>query len=175
MLTLILSLFVSLSSHAQKVGEITPADQQRVKTRVESLRLTSLSFGPAFGSDMNNDKMFYSLHLGSHWEVTTHAELRINADAATASKDEGTWLSASVGGGWLIFTDNFSPVIGAEFGYGYAHIDGVSDPSGFLAGGFAGVRLFRTANAQMSIEYYVQAILDGVTPVMNGIRIGILF
>ena len=174
MLHLILTILVSLS-HAQRVGEITPEDQHRVATRVEALRLTSISFGPAFGSDMNNEKMFYSLHLGSHWEVTTHAEIRLNADAALASKDEGKWLSASVGGGWLIFTDDFSPVIGAEFGYGYAHIDRISDPSGFMVGGFAGVRMFRTATAQMSIEYYIQTIMDGVNPIMNGLRIGILF
>lgn len=174
MLNLILSFIVSFS-HAQKVGEISPDDQRKVVTRVEALRLTSISFGPAFGSDMNNNKMFYSLHLGSHWEVTPNAEIRINADGALASKDEGTWLSASVGGGWLIFTDDFSPVIGAEFGYGYAHIDRVSDPSGFIVGGFAGVRMFRTATAQMSVEYYIQSIMDGVNPIMNGIRIGILF
>jgi hypothetical protein len=174
MLHLLLSILVSFS-HAQKVGEITPADQKRVNTRVEALRLTSISFGPGFGSDMNNEKMFYSLHLGSHWEVTTNAELRVNADANLASKDEGTWLSASVGGGWLILTDDFSPVIGAEFGYGYAHIDDISDPSGFMIGGFAGIRMFRTASAQMSVEYFIQAIMDGVNPVMNGIRIGILF
>ncbi len=174
MLHLILTILVSMS-HAQRVGEITQEDQQRVATRVEALRLTSISFGPAFGSDMNNEKMFYSLHLGSHWEVTTHAEIRLNADAALASKEEGTWLSASVGGGWLIFTDDFSPVIGAEFGYGYAHIDRISDPSGFMVGGFAGVRMFRTATAQMSLEYYIQSIMDGVNPIMNGVRIGILF
>ncbi|MBY0384955.1 hypothetical protein K2X05_07340 [bacterium] len=174
MLQIIIALFMSYA-HAQKVGEITPEDQQRVRARVQALRLTSISFGPAFGSDMNNDNMFYSLHLGSHWEVTPHAEIRLNADAALASKNEGTWLSASVGGGWLIFTDDFSPVIGVEFGYGYAHIDGVSDPSGFIAGGFLGVRMFRTASAQMSIEYYMHSILNGVNPVMSGIRIGILF
>lgn len=174
MLQIIIAMLLSYA-HAQKVGEITPEDQQRVKTRVEALRLTSISFGPAFGSDMNNDDVFYSLHLGSHWEVTTHAEIRLNADAALASKNEGTWLSGSVGGGWLIFTDDFSPVIGGEFGYGYAHIDDISDPAGFLVGAFLGVRMFRTSSAQMSIEYYFHSILDGVNPVMSGIRIGILF
>lgn len=171
---MIIALFMSYA-HAQKVGEITPEDQQRVRTRVEALKLTSISFGPAFGSDMNNDDLFYSLHLGRHWEATTHAEIRLNADAALASKNEGTWLSASIGGGWLIMTDDFSPVIGAEFGYGYAHIDDISDASGFMVGGFAGIRMFRTATAQMSVEYYIQSILDSVNPVMSGIRIGILF
>lgn len=174
MLQVLVSFLVSFS-HAQKVGEISYEEQKKVITRVESLRLTSISFGPAFGSDMNNNKMFYSLHVGSHWEVSPNAELRLNADAALASKNEGNWLSASLGGAWLVFTDDFSPVIGAEFGYGYAHIDDVSDPSGFLIGGFLGVRLFRTANAQMSIEYYIQTIMDGVDPVMNGVRIGLLF
>lgn len=174
MIHLLLSLFIS-AAHAQKVGEISPEDQRHVRARVESLRMTHISFGPSFGSDMNNDKMFYSLHLGSHWEPSTNAEIRLNGDFATASEGNGTWLSGSIGGGWIPLRDNFSPVIGAEFGYGYAHIKHASDPAGFMVGGYLGVRFFRTSNAQMSIEYFLQNIMDGVTPTMNGFRVGILF
>jgi hypothetical protein len=174
MLNILFCFLISLS-HAQKVGEISGEEQRKVITRVQSLSLTSIAFGPAFGGDMNNNEMFYSLHLGRHWEVSTNAELRLNLDGALASKNEGNWISASVGGGWMILTDDISPVIGAEFGYGYAHIDRVADPSGFMAGAFVGVRFFRTADAQMSIEYAIQTIMDGVSPTMNHIRIGILF
>ncbi len=174
MLHLVFSLFLSFS-HAQEVGNISYEEQKQVITRVESLSLTSISFGPAFANDMNNDDLFYSLHFGYHWEPSTHAEIRLNVDGALASKNEGNWLSGSLGGAWFLLTSDISPVIGAEFGYGYAHIDRVPDASGFMVGGFVGVRLFRTSNAQMSIEYAVQRILDSVDPTMHHIRFGILF
>ena len=66
-------------------------------------------------------------------------------------------------------------MIGAEFGYGYTHVDGAPDPSGFVIGGFAGVRVFRTSSAQMSIEGFFQTILDEEGPVIGGVRLGILF
>ncbi|MCB9073845.1 MAG: hypothetical protein H6623_09500 [Bdellovibrionaceae bacterium] len=162
-------------SQEPRVGEITPEQQQRVHTRVQTLSLTSLSFGPSWGKDMQNRNMFYALHLGHHWEATTNAEIRLNLDAAIPSKGDGLWLAGTVGAGWLVSTENFSPVVGAEFGFGYAHITQISDPSGFVFGGFAGLRLFRTATTQMSVEGFFQALMDGNKPVLSGVRVGVLF
>lgn len=162
-------------SQTPRVGEIGPEDQERVRARVNTLDLTSVSFGPGWASDINNDDLFYALHVGRNWEVSTKAEIRLNFDGAWASKNEGTWLSGTVGAGWLVTVEDISPVLGAEFGYGYAHADGLPDPSGFVIGGFAGVRFFRTATAQMSLEGYFQTILENENPVLTGIRVGILF
>lgn len=181
---LLLSVLMSISmaqeeqrspTQTPRVGEITPEDQERVRTRVNTLDLTSVAFGPAWASDINNDDLFYVLHIGRNWEVSTNAEIRLNFDGAFASKNEGNWLSGTIGAGWLASVEDISPVLGAEFGYGYAHADGLTDPSGFVFGGFAGVRFFRTATAQMSLEGYFQTILKNENPVLSGIRIGILF
>lgn len=158
-----------------RVGEISPYEQERVRTRVNTLDLTSVSFGPGWASDINNDDLFYVVHLGRNWEVNTNAEIRLNFDGAFASKNEGNWLSGTIGAGWIPSVEDISPVVGAEFGYGYAHADALSDPSGFVVGAFAGVRFFRTATAQMSLEGYFQTILEDESPMLSGIRIGILF
>lgn len=158
-----------------KVGNISYEDQERVRSRVQTLDLTSLAFGPSWGSDVNNSDLFYSLHVGRNWEVNPNAEVRASLDGAIASTNEGLWLSGTVGAGWLMTTDDISPVLGAEFGYGYAHVDGLPDPAGFVLGGFAGVRLFRTATTQMSVEGFFQTILKYENPVMAGLRVGILF
>lgn len=180
-------IFLVNPSHAQeeeyyepaprspRVGEIYPADQERVRTRVETLNLTSLAFGPSWGGDVNNSSMFYYFHAGYSWEPHVNAEIRLNLDGAIAGEDEGLWISTSIGGAWLISTANFSPLIGAEAGFGYAHIDDAEDPAGFLLGGFAGIRFFRTATAQLSLEGFVQTILDEEKPVLGGVRLSVLF
>lgn len=162
-------------SQTPRVGEIGSEDQERVRARVNTLDLTSVSFGPGWASDINNDDMFYVVHLGRNWEVNTNAEIRLSLDGAFASKNEGNWLSGTIGAGWLPSVEDISPIVGAEFGYGYAHADDISDPSGFVLGAYAGVRFFRTATAQMSLEGYVQTILEDESPMLSGIRIGILF
>ncbi len=175
-LQILTSLFMTTSfAQTPKVGEISYEEQEKVRARVQTLDLTSLSFGPSWSSDMNNSDVFYSVHAGRTWEVNTHAEVRANLDAAFASTNEGLWLSGTIGAGWLLTTDDFSPVLGAEFGYGYAHVDGFPDPSGFVLGGFAGVRFFRTSTTQMSLEGFFQTIMRYENPVMAGLRFGILF
>ncbi len=162
-------------AQAPRVGEITAEDQERVRTRVNTLDMTSISFGPAWASDVNNDDLFYSIHLGRNWEVSTNAEIRLNLDGALASKNEGNWLAATVGAGYMFSVEDISPVAGAEFGYGYAHADGLKDPSGFVLGGYLGVRFFRSATAQMSLEGFFQTILHDENAMLSGLRLGVLF
>lgn len=181
---LILSVFMTVSfaqeegrepAQGPRVGEISREEQERVRTRVNTLDLTSVSFGPAWASDVNNDNLFYALHLGRNWEVSTNAEIRLSLDGAFASKNEGTWLSATVGAGYMFSVEDISPIAGAEFGYGYAHADGRTDPSGFVIGGFLGMRFFRTATAQMSLEGFFQTILHDENAMLSGVRLGVLF
>lgn len=137
--------------------------------------LSSFSFGPSWTSDMNNDALFYAFHLGRNWQASQQAEIRLNLDAAFASKDEGLWLTGTLGAGWVLSEDEIAPIVGGEFGFGYAHIDGAKDPAGFVLGGFAGLRLFRNANAQMSVEGFFQTLLKNENPVLAGLRLGVLF
>lgn len=174
----LLSLLISssLAQEAQpRVGQIGIDQQDQVTSRIQSLNLYTFSFGPAWGADMNNNSSFYSIHAGKHWEVATNAEIRLSIDTAMATEGKGNWLSGTLGSAWLVTTDNISPIIGAEFGFGYSHIQHATDPSGFVLGAFAGARFFRTSNAQLSIEAFLQSILDEKHPILSGLRIGILF
>ena len=172
---LILSLFSVAQAEEARVGEITPEQQQSVKTRVESLNSTAFSFGPAWAQDTNNSNMYYAFHLGRNFEASTNAEIRLGLDAAFAGEGSGNWWSGSLGAAYLFSTSDISPLIGAEVGYGYAHIKDASDARGFAVGGFAGVRFFRTSTTQMSLEGFIQSILDESDPTLSGVRVGILF
>jgi hypothetical protein len=160
---------------APRVGEITQEQQYQVRTRVESLDSTSFSFGPSWASDTNNENMYYSLHLGRNWEGSVNAEIRLSLDGALASQGTGSWVAGTIGGAWLFSTNDISPVVGGEFGYGYTHIKNANDANGFVVGGFAGVRFLRTSTAQLSLEAFVQSILNQDNPILSGLRVGILF
>jgi hypothetical protein len=176
-----LFLTFSWSSYAQaqgnspRVGEITQEQQFQVRTRVESLNSTSFSFGPSWASDTNNENMYYSVHVGRNWEASVNGEIRLNLDAALASQGTGSWLAGTIGGAWLFSTSDISPVVGGEFGYGYTHIKNGTDANGFVVGGFAGVRFLRTSTAQLSLEAFVQSILNQENPILSGLRFGIIF
>lgn len=167
--------FSAISAKAQEVGNITPEDQRSVSTRIESLNSTSFSFGPSWANDTNNSNMYYAFQLGRNFEATETAEIRINLNGAFAGEGSGNWWSGMLGAGWLPLKTNISPVIGAEVGYGYAHIKDADDASGFAVGGFAGVRFFRTSTTQLSLEGFFQSILAESDPTLSGVRVGILF
>ncbi|MBY0316422.1 MAG: hypothetical protein K2Q26_12920 [Bdellovibrionales bacterium] len=160
---------------APRVGEISYEDQERVRTRVETLDLTSLSFGPGWASELNNENTFYSIQLARHWEVNPNAEIRLSGHAAIPSRQGGAWLSGMIGAGYLFSVEDVSPIAGLEFGYAYGNVRHGPDAKGFAVGAFAGVRIFRTAKAQLSLEGFVQSIMDNSNPTMGGFRVGLLF
>lgn len=178
LLQIICTFCVSIASAQTPVAQ-APAEskesQRPTITRRQAATLTALSFGPAWGKDMNNNAAFYSFHAGRYWDVDPRAEVRLSADGALPSKDSGTWLSATLGAAFIFTEDNIAPIAGAEFGFGYANVPHANDPSGFLLGGFVGARLFRDSTTQMSVEGFFQTILDKNNSTMTGLRLGVLF
>lgn len=159
-----------------RVGEIYQEDQSRVVSRVETLALWSFNFGPGGGSNVGNSNMFYNVSVGRHWEVNPNAEIRAIGDVNMASANKGSVTSLTMGGSWLTSTSDISPLIGADFGYGIATGEGRDTMSGFALGAHAGVRLFRTAKTQMSVEANMRTILvKDDKPVFYGLQLGILF
>ncbi|MBK8804216.1 MAG: hypothetical protein IPN71_19585 [Fibrobacteres bacterium] len=67
-----------------------------------------------------------------------------------------------------------SPILGADFGWGFANGD--ESANGFTLGGSAGVQMFRTASTQMSVELRNSVILDGdLFPWSNALAISVCF
>lgn len=159
-----------------RVGEIYAEDQRKVIARVESLNLYSFSFGPGGGTNMNNEAMFYSLSFARHFEVNTNAEIRLGAATFLPSRAKGNFTSMALGASWLISTSDISPIIGAEFGYGFVSAEGRDVTGGFSAGAHAGVRFFRTAKTQLSLEVNAKTLfISGERPYVMGAALGILY
>lgn len=159
-----------------RVGEIYNEDTTRVVKRVETLRLFSFSTGPVGAGNLGNSNMFYGLNIASHYEVSPWAEIRLSAGAAFASQDRGSFTSVGIGGSWFATNENISPLLGGEFGY--ASVTGVTRDltGGFQVGVHGGLRFFRVANAQMSLEAFSKmALLNGDKPTIYGLQIGVLF
>lgn len=178
LLQIILAIFVPLASAQTTASSPAVEPKEETKhaiTRHKATSFTAVSFGPAWGKDMNNNAAFYSFHAGRYWEVDPRAEVRLSADAALPTKDSGAWLAAALGAAFIFTEDNIAPLAGAEFGFGYANVPHANDPSGFLLGGFVGARLFRDSTTQMSVEGFFQTILDKNNSTMTGLRLGVLF
>jgi hypothetical protein len=170
----LLALLSSFAFAQDRVGELRTEDTDRVQRRVETLNLWELGFGGGSGDNMNLDNGLYAFNVARHWEVNPNAEMR--ATGFLSSSFEGAYSSLSVGGAWLPLTTDISPIVGGDFGLGYAAIDQRGGQSGFALGAFGGARLFRTARAQMSIEGYYRTLLaPGSDARVYGMTLGALF
>lgn len=157
-----------------RITEMREAELRKLRLRVEPLRLWEFSFGGAGSDNMNARTTLYSLSFSRHWE--THPSAEIRASGHTSFSNDSSFSLLGIGAGWIPMVTDFSPILGAEFGYGYANIRDREDQSGFASGLFAGARLFRTAEAQMSIEAYYRAILaPGADAKAYGVSVGVLF
>jgi hypothetical protein len=162
-----------------RVGEITPEEQRMVVTRVQSLQFWSLFFGVGGASNQSNPNMFYDVSIGHHWDVTTHAEIRVIGTTSIPQSGNGNYTSFELGGSWFTSVEDLSPILGATIGYGLSTVNGGggnSTTGGVSVGAHAGVRLFRTATAQLAIEGFVKELLiSSPQPVIYGIQLGVLF
>lgn len=176
LILILFSLDASADDSPARVGELSSRQMARVRERVEVLKLWSFSFGPAGAANMNNDHLMYELTLARHWETNENAEIRANLHTTIPSQGMASFTSFGIGGSWLLSRYDISPIVGAEFGYGYAMIPRETDKSGFSVGGHAGVRFFRTAAAQMGLEAYLKSILSGgAMPVDYGLALSVLY
>jgi hypothetical protein len=158
-----------------RVGEIQSGDVERIRTRVQSLSLWSVSLGPAYLSKFENNNMFYSLGIAHHWDVSEQAEVRLRFNGAAASKDSGYYLGAGIGGAYFFSTTNISPLLGAEFGVGTAGAHDMDTQSGFGGGVFGGVRFFRTATTQLEVLAFYNTIFAKENPGLWGVQLALLY
>ena len=159
----------------RRVGEIYEDDRDRVASRVRSLKLWSISIGPAIASGINNNNMFYAFGVDRNWDVQEQAEMRVSAFGVVPSRETGSFLMASLGGSYFFSRNDISPVIGADLGFGTAVGTDVKRASGFAGGLRAGLRFFRTSETQISIEGYYRTVFAEQTPGVAGLAIAAHF
>ncbi|MBX3019575.1 MAG: hypothetical protein KF767_16930 [Bdellovibrionaceae bacterium] len=159
-----------------RVGEIYNEDVHRVVKRVEPLNMTSLGLGPAVVGKIGNESVFYSLQLARHFEVNPWAEMRLGVGTALAGEGSGSYNHLAVGASWFSTNEDISPLFGGEFGLGMFTAQGRDGGAGFHAGLHGGVRFFRTARAQLGLEFFGKMIFHkDDKPVMGGAMVTALF
>ncbi len=188
----LLAVVVSVSSWAQnpppsdgnqpparhlRVGEIPEGETGKLVRRVKALRLTSIGIGPYGSSKAEGNPLNYGVSLYKHFEAGVNGEILLGLMGAFSSTT--TFLFGGVGGSYLFSAEDISPVLGGEFGFGLAHYDDKSgnevNQGGFGAKVNAGVRFFRTSDAQMEVLATYGGLFTSQTPSFYGLEIRVLF
>lgn len=157
-----------------QVGEMQDEDLDQLERRIRARDFWSFSFGPSYLSDPKediSDKMLYGASFARHWEVSSLGEIR--ARLAGAGGSSGSAFSGGLGGAWLPIRTEISPLLGGEFGVG--RISGKEAQSGFTAGIYGGVRLFRLSDIQMEIVAGNQSLLVKDSQSTTYFQIGVLY
>ena len=151
LLIFITSLLYSNYANAElEVGSIDHYEMDQISTRRHSLNLSSIAFGPAQPINLGTSDMMYSLSLSGHREVTEHAEVRIRWGGEFSESGSAYGSSATLGAAFFPLRGNLTPIVGAEFGFGFFGGRNVNKiTSGFIGSAIFGVRLFRTSDTQM--------------------------
>ncbi len=164
------------AGHKPAVGDIKDSEIDRIDRRVKSHQFTSVGFGP-FGSSKSNDGgVMYGLSYGKTWEANETGEIRVDSQLAANGKNQ--YVNFGLGYGYLASTGDFSPVLGAQLGGGYAHYksgDETKNAGGFSGGVYAGMRFLRTADTQLELLGSYNAIFAQDTPGFYGLQLRILY
>ena len=161
-----------------EVGKIKESEVHQLSRRRESLNLWGLSFGPYSVRNMETDELVYAFALTNHREVSERAEIRFRLGAGISEKANAHSASMTIGGAFMPFTGDVTPVMGGEFGFGYAAGKKVDTAAGFAGAGILGLRFFRTSTTHMELtgRYETYAKSNDVgKPATYGVQLAILF
>jgi len=142
---------------AAEVGNIGDSEISAVERRVITKNFEVVGFGPSLLQNMGQDGVAYHLLAGFQREATPDAAIR--AQANTDFVPGHAWeADATLGMAYFFSRGDFSPLVSAAFGWGFA--DGRGWSNGFSLAATAGMEMFRTATTQLSLEAGPRIVLD---------------
>lgn len=148
----------------RKVGKITSEEQGMLKKRREALNLRYAALGVGKFGNLNNDQAAYFFRYGYFWDTHEHFAIKMLGDISfSLSGVSTTYLAAGLGLNYYFVTSDFTPYVGADFGYATADSLSVDNASGVGLGLSAGFIVFRTSSAQLGLEArYHQLFKDNI-------------
>jgi hypothetical protein len=163
-------------THKPTVGDIQDDEIERIDRRVKSHSFTSFGFGPFGSSTSNEGGIMYGLSYGKTWEANETGEIRFDLQGAANSASQ--FFGLGLGYGYLPFTGDISPILGAELGFagaGYKIGGDSKSAAGFGGTALLGIRFFRTSDTQLELLSSYHAVFAGDTPGVYGLQLRILF
>ena len=135
-----------------QVGRITSSQITDLKRRRSSLNLWGYGLGPYYAHHLGSNVMMYSVAATNHREVSEFGEVRIRVGANVAEDGEFHTASLSLGGAYMPFAGDVTPLLGAELGLAYAAGKKIETNSGFAGALLFGLRFFRTSNTHLELS-----------------------
>ena len=135
-----------------QVGSISPSRVGELTSRRSSLNLWGYGIGPYYAHHLGSNAMMYSVAATNHREVSEYGEVRIRVGAGVAEDGEFHTSSLSLGGAYMPFTGDATPLLGAELGLAYAAGKKIDTTAGFAGALLFGFRFFRTSNTHLELS-----------------------
>ena len=168
------------------VGEVTKPEIEEKVHRKETVKRTSIAFGPSWGVNLNTENVMVNLSIGKLWEVNPSSSIRMFWEGNwTKEESEYAYLTnVGLGLSYFLTQEDRAPFIMFDLGYGLAGVnddsdwDGDETLSGFVLGVGCGYTFFRTSLANFEISLRYQALFDSdaeKVPGTVGLKIGVLF
>lgn len=161
-----------------QVGRIASSQITELKRRRSSLNLWGYGLGPYYAYQLGSNVMMYSFAATNHREVSEYAEVRIRVGANVAEDGEFHTSSVSLGGAYMPFAGDVTPMLGAELGLAYAAGKKIETTSGFAGAMLLGIRFFRTSNTHLELagryENFFSKNEKDKTPATFGIQLSVL-
>ncbi|MGL1934027.1 MAG: hypothetical protein OCD01_03375 [Fibrobacterales bacterium] len=163
--------------HEDRVGDIDPRNQKKMKTKIESKKYNLFNFGPS-ALPGYSESIQYSAGFGKLWEVTPHGSIKVLFQNSANIKHHDFLSTLSLGMNYYLTDSGFSPFIGFDFGYGVTKSELHPWFYGFGAGASIGVQIFRLSDKQIILELRSFSIFDTMEtqpPTSVSVSLGILY
>lgn len=160
------------------VGNISSHKQTSLLNRKFSKNYNALGIGPAYLYNLNSENAAYMFNYAHVMEVTKKAAIKISFKN---SIDFDNWIlmhSISFGPNFYFTDTDFSPFIGADFGFAVGKTENDKFYKGFLLTPSLGITFFRTSTKQLSFNFETDILFDRTKygfPGKVGIGIYLLF
>lgn len=151
-------LAVAAASWGAEVGDISPSESTALERRVATKNFVYAGFGPSTLLGLDHDGLGYHTTTGIQREATPNAAIRGQLGFDFSPGMDAWESDATLGMAYFFSRGDFSPLVGASFGWGTAH--GRSWSGGFALAATVGIQAFRTATTQLSLEGGPRLILD---------------
>ena len=143
---------------AAEVGNISSSESTALERRVITKNFAYAGFGPSILAGLDHQGLAYHTVLGFQREATADAAIRGQVGFDFASGMDAFESDGTLGMAYFFSRGDFSPLLGASFGWGTAY--GRNWSGGFALAATAGIQAFRTATTQLSLEGGPRVILD---------------
>ncbi|MBI4405727.1 MAG: hypothetical protein HY537_16335 [Deltaproteobacteria bacterium] len=158
-----------------RVDDVTEAEALTIRRR-RATGAWFLGFGPHGGHNLTS-ALLVNFSVGYNWFVGP-AAVKIYTDSAIATSGQSARLfQFGIGASYYFTRSDISPLVAAEFGYGFS--SGASGSSNGFAGGLGtGIGLFRTSTIGLEILARVSAIFtsnESGIPTIYGFRASLYF